>query len=299
MTIQYLREPIPMIQEQNERVLRDFRNGSTIDLPGMFLVYRHSLNNPSVPVQHKYNAALLTTKRVRSFDHPYIWECTLTNNPVELLNTGLPIKERDYLRNDTWCMGRSHPIVIKRTSQNPEKNGKYIPTEISYTGTYVLIDQLVRQIRIPVFHLTQATICLSSTFNRLDQTEYAHWRVSIEPFMPIISPSELARIQQPHRPIQLPISITHRPIVLPQPATTTVAPPSMPQHIVNSYIEISIAREETCPISMAPLTRETASLTPCGHLCARHEAEHWIQGAHSCPVCRSPCSVAQLLVWKQ
>ena len=104
MTIQIARQTVHMIQAQNERVLHEFRNGSILSLPSMFLVYRHSLDDPSVPAEHKYNAALVTTKRVRIPDHPYIWECTLMDNPIELLNTGLPIKETNVSRNDTWCM---------------------------------------------------------------------------------------------------------------------------------------------------------------------------------------------------
>lgn len=72
----------------------------------------------------------------------------------------------------------------------------------------------------------------------------------------------------------------------------------IPQHIVNTYIEAMIQKQEQCPIEMSPLTKESAVLTPCGHGLSASAAEYWIQDSHSCPVCRLPCSVAQLQRWQ-
>ena len=289
MTIQSVRSIAHMFCTQNERVLRGFRTGSAIDLPHMFLVYRHTGTDPNITESNKWNAVLISTRHIHSRDHPYIWEFTIMDSPSEFLNTGILLRNQTI--QDNWCFGRTHRIIVKRSSRNPYKDGKYIPTELSYGGSYVLLDNH----RIPVFSLTEPTLCLSSTFNRLDQPDYTQWCLKLEPYMPIISPSELHRVQRRQTQTQQPI-ITP-PIILPTQPTQTQS--RMPQHIVNSYIDSSISREETCPISMTPLSRETACLTPCGHLSARHEAERWIQGAHSCPVCRSPCSVDGLQSWRQ
>lgn len=293
MTIYSIRQPMHSISEQNERVLHEFRNGSVIDLPHMFLVYRRNGTDPNITESNKWNAVLISTRRahlpVHSHNHPYIWEFTITDSPSEFLNTGILLRNQTI--QDTWCFGQTHRIIVKRSSRNPVKDGKYIPIELSYGGSYVLLDNH----RIPVFSLTEPTICLSSTFKRLDQPEYSQWCLKLEPYMPIISPSELHRVQR--RQIRNQQHTITPPIILPIQPTQTQS--RMPQHIVNSYIDSSISREETCPISMTPLSRETACLTPCGHLSARHEAERWIQGAHSCPVCRSPCSVDGLQSWRQ
>ena len=295
MTIYSMREPMHSISQQNERILREFRNGSAIDLPYMFLVYRRTGTDPSITETNQWNAVLISRRHVQSHDHPYIWEFTVMDSPTEFLNGGILIRNS----TDDWCFGRTHRIIVKRSSRNPDKDGKYIPTELSYGDSYLLIDNR----RIPVFSLTEPTICLSSTFKRLDQPEYSQWCLKLEPYMPIISPSELHRIQRRQsRTHTQQYTFRHTERVLQtiiQPAQPTQTQSRMPQHIVNSYIDSSIAREETCPISMTPLSRETACLTPCGHLSARHEAERWIQGAHSCPVCRSPCSVDGLQSWRQ
>ena len=292
MTIAFMRRSTATVEEQNARILREFSTGSAIELPSLFLVYRHSLVDQTIPAEYKYNAVLLSATRVRIPDTPYIWKLDIHTQPAEMLNGGILLTNSE--RQDEWCFGQSHRILVKRTSRTPQKDGKYIATEISYARSYLFTEQY--QLRIPVFHLTNPTICLSSTFNRLDQPEYSDSRIKLEPYMPIIAPSELYRRQHqalPPMPSIFPAPAPQLQTQQPQQTTT------MPQHIVNSYIEMSISREETCPISMAPLSRETACLTPCGHLSARHEAERWIQGAHSCPVCRSPCSVAGLQSWRQ
>jgi hypothetical protein len=82
---------------------------------------------------------------------------------------------------------------------------------------------------------------------------------------------------------------------------TREAPPSnttIPQHIVNTYIEGLVEKGESCPISMLVLEKQTTCITPCGHAMLLHSAERWIQDAHSCPVCRLPVSLNQLQVWK-
>jgi hypothetical protein len=178
------------IQEQNARILREFRNGSAIDLPHMFIVYRHTGTDPNSTESNKWNAVLISTRNVRVREHPYIWEFTIMDSPSEFLNGGILL--RNLTVQDNWCSGRMHRILVKRSSRNLDKDGKYIPTELSYAGSYVLLDNN----RVPVFSLTDPTICLSSTFKRLDQPEYSQWCLKLEPYMPIISPSELHRVQR-------------------------------------------------------------------------------------------------------
>jgi flagellar biosynthesis GTPase FlhF len=84
----------------------------------------------------------------------------------------------------------------------------------------------------------------------------------------------------------------------PPPPPKPTKPPSMPQHIVNGYLEALFEKKEECPISCEPLTKEAAVLTACGHALSRLAAERWMSNAHSCPVCRLPCEVKGLQMWK-
>jgi hypothetical protein len=80
----------------------------------------------------------------------------------------------------------------------------------------------------------------------------------------------------------------------PAPSAPPAPVAAIPKHIARLVIMDAVAKNEDCPVSMEPLTAETATITPCGHVVSRHAAEHWMLSAHSCPVCRAPCSVEQL-----
>jgi hypothetical protein len=298
------------VEAHNDTILATLTNPSSIYLPYRFVLYRHSQTDTTVPTEHKYNAALITTKHVRVTGHPYVWEMDLCESPTELLSEGVLLPRSD---NDHWLNGTSHKIVVKRSSRNHAKHGKYYTTEISYAGAYILMG--VNGDKIPVMNMTHRGICLSSKFNQLDQPDRERWCVKIQPFTPILSHNLLHRHQLRHErlfrdrdpepvvelnpPITL-IPPRRRPSIVTDNIITPITPiVSMPQHIVNAYIDTLIQRNEACPISMNPLTRETACLTPCGHVASHHEATRWIQDAHSCPVCRSSCSVGNLQMWRQ
>jgi hypothetical protein len=112
--------------------------------------------------------------------------------------------------------------------------------------------------------------------------------------------------QREGQPIQVRVP-TPQPTAPPAPHTISPptrviqaqAQPTMPQHIANAYIDSLIASGTLCPIAQEPLTRDTACLTPCGHVYSFDEVARWIQGGHSCcPECRASCSVAQLQRWR-
>ena len=283
------------VEEHNETLLANIVRPSSVYLPYRFVLYRHSQTDTTVPTEHKYNAVLITTKRVRVQGHPYIWEMNLCESPTELLSEGVLLPRSE---NDHWLNGTSHKIVVKRASQNPLKNGKYYTTEISYANAYILMG--ANGDRIPVMNMTHRGLCLSSKFNRLDQPDYAQWRVKVEPFIPILSPNLLHRHHlRADRDPPITLITPQRVAITTIPVAPVIPVTSMPQHIVNAYIDTLIGRGDTCPISMNPLTREMACLTPCGHVASRCEATRWIQDAHSCPVCRSQCSVECLQGWRQ
>jgi len=72
---------------------------------------------------------------------------------------------------------------------------------------------------------------------------------------------------------------------------------TIPQSIINGYIETLLAKQEICPISLILLTKDTICITKCGHAFSHLSMKHWIQDAHSCPVCREPVSEHELQVY--
>jgi hypothetical protein len=64
----------------------------------------------------------------------------------------------------------------------------------------------------------------------------------------------------------------------------------------NSHIQNLIDKNETCPVSMIPLTRYNTRITSCGHAFSS-SVERWISEKGSCPVCRSAQNIDTLLRW--
>jgi hypothetical protein len=80
--------------------------------------------------------------------------------------------------------------------------------------------------------------------------------------------------------------------------TSNPAIPKLPQHIVNAYIESLVAKEEVCPVTFNTLLQQSTYIIGCGHAISE-EAIKWIETEHSCPVCRSVCSLDILQQWKE
>lgn len=57
--------------------------------------------------------------------------------------------------------------------------------------------------------------------------------------------------------------------------------------------------DELCPILLTPLEESTLCLTPCGHGVTHSAMLEWLDRKNQCPVCRTPCSVSNLLLPKR
>lgn len=75
----------------------------------------------------------------------------------------------------------------------------------------------------------------------------------------------------------------------PQPATSSrhdlaaaSGLPPLPPHVQRLVIDAAIAAGDTCPITMEPITADTAVITPCGHVFGTD-----LTRVSICPVCRS------------
>lgn len=67
------------------------------------------------------------------------------------------------------------------------------------------------------------------------------------------------------------------------PPTQTTSHTSFPPHIQRLIIDAAIATGATCPITMEPITADTAVLTPCGHVFGTELTPR----VSLCPVCRA------------
>ena len=71
---------------------------------------------------------------------------------------------------------------------------------------------------------------------------------------------------------------------LPQPRQQTVPPPKF---VADLIVADAVGRGATCPITMEPLTVESARVTPCFHVFDATALAAWLAaGNESCPVCK-------------
>jgi hypothetical protein len=283
-------------------------NLTHLPLPNTFLVYRHRMTSRTDPT--KWNAALFTSER-----HTYpttCWKFQIQYNPCQTLATGML-----QTIQDRWSLTSPKRFVVKR------ETGKLYLTEVSYTGEAVCC---AGGQQIPVLQFRNKCVVLSDKFSKLDGSEQSMYQVSLQHNIPIVEPEWIVIRQRREAALAMAETaaeefLTGSRAVIPPlfpsgepPArveqehhaprrgqtepTQTIVTASLPQHIVNSYIQTLLQAGETCPISMEPLTQESSVITPCGHAVSKDAAVHWIQGAHSCPVCRKACTIASLQSWK-
>jgi hypothetical protein len=67
---------------------------------------------------------------------------------------------------------------------------------------------------------------------------------------------------------------------------TAIAP--LPQFVSDMLIRDATTRHATCPITMEPIDKSTATATPCYHVFSANALAAWTaSGNHTCPECRS------------
>lgn len=234
-----------------------------IGVPPRFALRRFkpdiAIAKPSL-TSHQYDACLVDVTREVLGGQP-IWSFHLVQYPLHILGHA-------YIRtveHDQWLGGETQVIQGMIGNEVKPLILKYNKASIGTLGG-----------EIPVMKLSSPCEVLGSAFTWLHTEAYADYRFRCQ------AGSVLPSAQE-HTPQQVSLTPLWRPI---------------PQHIVNTYIETMIEKQEQCPIEMTLLTKETAVLTPCGHGLSAAAAECWIRDAHSCPVCRLACSVVQLQRWQ-
>ena len=320
-------QPISTETAQHNQVVLQNSNVSHVNLPPMFIVWRHSNPERSIRVnglthEQSFCAVCIVSERMNGSIHP-LWKLTLVEQPLEALG-----RCQVGFHPDRWLSGQDHTILVNRQSPKPEANNKLFSTSICHSRYGIRLES--GQI-VPILKMSDPCLVLQAHFTRVD-TQYMdtfgfvcdHGRELIP--TTLIRRAELQReaLQMAQRagrtliefaqeptpsvPAQPPvpsIPVLPRHVVPATAAIRSVRLPQvqsirqvMPQHIVNTVIESLVAQEKECPILQTPLTKEETCLTPCGHAMTTDAATRWIRGAHSCPECRSHCSVDQLQVWR-
>jgi hypothetical protein len=73
----------------------------------------------------------------------------------------------------------------------------------------------------------------------------------------------------------------------PPPSTTSPTITTIPQFVADALITAAVTKEAICPITMEPITTETASVTPCYHIFDATALASWIaSGNTTCPTCK-------------
>lgn len=85
-----------------------------------------------------------------------------------------------------------------------------------------------------------------------------------------------------------PLSFWDRPDLAAQiPAPAVEAPR---RNIADAMIRDAISQKAQCPISMEPITQDTAAcVAPCYHVFCRESIAQWLERETTCPTCREPC----------
>ena len=71
----------------------------------------------------------------------------------------------------------------------------------------------------------------------------------------------------------------------------------IPQRVLNAFIESAIAKNESCPITLMPIEKNDAIVTPCYHILSKDAGEKWISMKNQCPTCKHSCSRSETQKW--
>lgn len=286
-------------------------------------------DSDTIEVSNASNAVLIASTKLpqihsQSSQQPTIWKFMLVQHPIEAIHHGTC--ESSY---DRWLGNTAPTVIIRRDSIHPESNGKLHITTITYTGYMIRCHQT--PMLIPIFNLTNKCLILPTRFITIDSPGNNAWRFPLRYGDRIMAPTYNRRMDlqraalamaeatarnlienygtgtgagpayeapSPTIPIAYPIGGTPQRQQSPQRQQPQQPQQSLPQHIVNAYIDDIVRKGDECPIEMTSFTRENTALTPCGHAVLRSAAIRWMLNANSCPVCRIACSQEQLQIWR-
>ena len=82
------------------------------------------------------------------------------------------------------------------------------------------------------------------------------------------------------------IDALEAPILVEAPQASHVPTSAYPAHIIDAILEHAETTKKTCPITMEPLQKTTATVTSCGHIFQKAALTEWLETHKTCPECR-------------
>lgn len=73
--------------------------------------------------------------------------------------------------------------------------------------------------------------------------------------------------------------------------TVTAPAPPPPVYVTALIVADAVAKADTCPITLEPITTATAAVTDCFHVFDRAAITTWLSEHKTCPVCKATASV--------
>ena len=78
----------------------------------------------------------------------------------------------------------------------------------------------------------------------------------------------------------------------PQPQVGSVRSHRLPKFVADALIRDAVAATATCPITMEPITADTAAVTSCFHVFDANAIAIWLADNHTCPTCKAPTTTS-------
>lgn len=80
-------------------------------------------------------------------------------------------------------------------------------------------------------------------------------------------------------------------VAAPRPAARPQRQTPFPSHLVAAVLAHAAVTAALCPITMEPVTPDTATVTSCGHIFQSAAIVQWLTDHDTCPECRAPCCI--------
>ena len=71
----------------------------------------------------------------------------------------------------------------------------------------------------------------------------------------------------------------------------------IPTFVFHAYVTSAIEKNETCPVTLEPLTKENVGCPPCGHLFDKDALKSALESNGKCPTCRALAKVSEIQTW--
>ena len=215
-----------------------------------------------------------------------VFHPTPTTQMVEVLENPLSSLENGVWKEDGLGLD-PFQVQLKVINQSSVRNIQMIRTKE--------VLQLTTGRKLSIYtmsHMMDVLHPWSSVYRGWDTSN--RWAFSKED----ISLTVESQLPRTVRTISEPIPVAY-PILSSAPWNPTPPPqprvqPTLPKHILKIFIESAVAKGDTCPITLDPLTQESAACLPCGHLVDREALERAVQERKCCPVCRASGTVESI-----